>query len=272
MGIDYGLEGKVAVVTGAGGAICGEIARGLGAQGAVVAVWDIKPDAAERTAESIRSTGAHAVAVQCEATNASSVESAMAETLSGVGEVDILVNGAGGSRRETTTSPELTFFQIPAEAMQATFALNYLSAVIPSQIVGRLFAENESGVVLNISSVAGILPLTRAISYSDAKAAVSSFTRWLAVHMAQTYAPDIRVNAVAPGFILTDQNRFLLVDETSGEATERGRQILEQVPARRYGNPQEIVGAALWLVSDSASFVTGAVVPVDGGFSAFSGV
>jgi NAD(P)-dependent dehydrogenase (short-subunit alcohol dehydrogenase family) len=138
--------------------------------------------------------------------------------------------------------------------------------------VGPIFVEKNAGVILNITSIAGILPLTRSISYSNAKAAGNSFTRWLAVHMAQTYSENIRVNAVAPGFMLTEQNRFLLVDEATGEITERGRQIIKSVPMARYGKPQEITGAALWLLSEQASFVTGAVIPVDGGLTAFSGV
>jgi len=152
------------------------------------------------------------------------------------------------------------------------FDANYLSAVVPSQAVGRVFAEKKRGVILNISSIAGDVPLTRVIGYSNAKAAVSSFTRWLAVHMATTYSPEIRVNALAPGWVLTDLNRFLLVDERTGEPTERGRTIISQVPMRRYGEPSEIAAAALFLVSDRATFITGVVVPVDGGFSAFSGV
>jgi NAD(P)-dependent dehydrogenase (short-subunit alcohol dehydrogenase family) len=135
-----------------------------------------------------------------------------------------------------------------------------------------VFAEKRAGVVVNITSVAGLLPLTRAISYCDGKAAATSFTRWLAVHMAREHSPSIRVNAIAPGFVLTDQNRFLLVDERTGEMTERGKQILAHVPAGRYGEPCDMAGAALWLASDSAAFVTGAVIPVDGGYSAYSGV
>jgi NAD(P)-dependent dehydrogenase (short-subunit alcohol dehydrogenase family) len=222
--------------------------------------------------EVIRSLGGNAIAVQCDACEKSSVATALKETLSEFATIDILVNGAGGSRKETTTSDELAFFDINPQDMKAVLSLNYLSAVIPSQAVGRIFAEKKSGVILNISSIAGILPLTRAISYCDGKAAVNSFTRWLAVHMAQNYSPEIRVNAVAPGFILTDQNRFLLIDENTGAITERGKQILKSVPTARYGEPREIVGAALWLVSDAAGFVTGAVIPVDGGYSAFSGV
>ena len=150
--------------------------------------------------------------------------------------------------------------------------LNYLSAVLPSQAVGRVFAAKGDGAVVNITSIGGGLPLSRALAYSNGKAAADSFTRWLAVHMATTYAPKIRVNAVAPGFMITAQNRFLLLDETSGELTDRGQTILKNVPMARFGDPHEVVGASLWLFSDAAAFVTGAIVPIDGGFSAFCGV
>ena len=150
--------------------------------------------------------------------------------------------------------------------------LNYLSAVIPSQAVGRVFAEKGEGAVVNITSIGGGLPLSRALAYSNGKAAADSFTRWLAVHMASAYAPKIRVNAIAPGFMITTQNRFLLTDEKSGELTERGENVIGQVPMARFGAPPEVVGCALWLFSEQASFVTRAIVPIDGGFSAFCGV
>lgn len=266
------LEGKIAVITGAGGAICGEIAKAFASEGISVAIWDISLVAARKKCEEIRSSGGNAIAVECDACEKTSVATAINQTISEYGTIDILVNGAGGSRKETTTSDELPFFDIEPDDMKSVLFLNYLSAIIPAQAVGRIFAEKKSGVILNISSIAGILPLTRAISYSDGKAAVNSFTRWLAVHMAQDYSPNIRVNAIAPGFMLTEQNRFLLIDEKTGEITDRGKQILKSVPTARYGEPKEIVGAALWLVSDTASFVTGAVIPIDGGYSAFSGV
>jgi NAD(P)-dependent dehydrogenase (short-subunit alcohol dehydrogenase family) len=156
--------------------------------------------------------------------------------------------------------------------MTQVFQQNYMGTVVSSQLVAKEFIKNNSGVIINISSIAGILPLTRAITYSDAKAAVNSFTRWLAVHMAQNYSVNIRVNAIAPGFILTNQNRFLLMDEQSGELTERGRQIFQSVPMARFGKVEEIADAVLWLLSEKASFITGAVIPVDGGYTAFSGV
>jgi len=268
----YGLDQKIAVVTGGGGAICGEIAKALAGQGVRVAIWDLNKAAAETRAAEIRAAGGKAVAFECDVTHRGSVDAAVQMTLEAYATVDLLVNGAGGGLKKATTSPDQSFFDlIPADILDG-FSLNYMSAVLPSQRVGPIFVEKNAGVILNITSIAGILPLTRSISYSNAKAAGNSFTRWLAVHMAQTYSENIRVNAVAPGFMLTEQNRFLLVDEATGEITERGRQIIKSVPMARYGKPQEITGAALWLLSEQASFVTGAVIPVDGGLTAFSGV
>lgn len=267
-----GLAGKVAVVTGAGGAICGCIAEALAREGVGVAVWDLSEEAAGTTAERIQADGGRACSVGCDVLDAKRVDDALRETEDTLGPVDMLVNGAGGSRKSATTSADLSFFDLVPDDVLDTLSLNYLSAVLPSQSVGRGFAERGSGAILNIASVAGLRPLTRAVAYSNGKAAVISFTQWLAVHMAQEYSPAIRVNALAPGFVLTDQNRFLLLDEATGEPTERGRKIMESVPMARYGEASEMVGAALWLLSDAASYVTGAVVPVDGGLSVYSGV
>jgi len=266
------LAGKVAAVTGAGGAICGAIAEALAAQGTSVAVWDLSEDAAARTARRIEDTGGRAIAVRCDALDPDDVKRALQRTQDALGEIDILINGAGGGRKNATTAPDLPFADIAPGDLMDTVALNYLSAVLPSQAVAPGFARSGRGVILNIASIAGLKPLTRAVAYSNGKAALVSFTQWLAVHMAQEYSVDIRVNALAPGFVLTDQNRFLLIDETTGEPTDRGRRITASVPMARYGAPGEMVGAALWLVSDAAAFVTGAVIPVDGGFSASSGV
>jgi NAD(P)-dependent dehydrogenase (short-subunit alcohol dehydrogenase family) len=270
--MDLKLAGRTAIVIGGGGAICGAIARALASEGAAVAVWDISGAAAEARAGEVVAAGGSAIGVNCDATDRASVVAALERTLECFPTVDILIAGAGGGRREATTAPDLAFFDIPVEAMRATVDLNYLSAVIPCQEVGRVFASRGEGVVLMISSVAGVRPLTRAIAYSNGKAALNSFTQWLAVHMATTYAPAIRVNAIAPGFVLTGQNRFLLVDETTGAATARTAEILAHVPMGRLGEPQDVVGAALWLVSDWARFVTGVVLPVDGGFTAAAGV
>lgn len=264
--------GRVGVVTGAGGAICGAIARGLAAEGDAVAIWDLSLDAARRTAEGIERSGGRALAVECDVLDSEAVRRALERTEAAFGAVELLVNGAGGSRKCATTSPELSFFDIVPRDLMDTLALNYLSAVLPSQAVGRGFARRGRGVILNISSVAGLRPLTRSVAYSNGKAATASFTQWLAVHMAREYSPAIRVNALAPGFVLTEQNRFLMVDASTGEPTERGRQVMATVPMRRWGTPEEIAAAALWLLSDAASFVTGVVLPVDGGFTAVSGV
>lgn len=270
--MNYNLKGKVAVVTGGGGAICGEIAKALAGEGVLIALWDISLGAALKRAEAIVASGGRAIAVECDALNKVDVKSAVNKTISEYRTIDILINGAGGSRKDATTSPELEFFDMEPESIMEVLKLNYMSSVIPSQIVGKIFASKKSGVILNISSIAGIKPLTRAIAYSNGKAATNSFTQWLAVHMARNFSAGIRVNAIAPGFILTEQNRFLLMNSETGELTERGNTIIKYLPLARLGNPEEIAGAALWLVSDCASFVTGAIIPVDGGFTAFSGV
>lgn len=268
--MNLGISGKKAVVTGAGGAIGSSIAELLVEEGAEVALWDINEQRARERSQAIHDT--RAFAVECDAMDAQSAHRAMDTTLSRLGTLDILVNCAGGSRKETTTSPDLSFFDMLPEEMQKTLGLNYFASVIPSQQAGRVFAEKGNGVILNISSIAGILPVTRGISYSDGKAAANSFTRWLAVHMARNYSPDIRVNALAPGFLLTEQNRFLLIDSETGQPTSRGQTVTSQVPMGRYGKPEEIAAAALFLVSDRASFITGSVLQADGGLCAFLGV
>lgn len=267
-----GISGNVAVITGGGGAIGGEIARTLARRNVSVAIWDIDQRAAERKAADINASGGIAVGLHCDITRKSAIAAALDETLKRFPTVHYLVNSAGGSNKATTTSPDLPFEDIDVDAMVQVFSQNYLGTVAASQLVAREFIRNNAGSIVNISSIAGILPLTRAVSYSDAKAAVNSFTKWLAVHMAQHYSTRIRINAVAPGFILTRQNRFLLVDEKTGELTERGQQIFHSVPMGRFGTLQEIADAVQWLLSDKASFITGAVIPVDGGYTAFSGV
>jgi len=267
-----GLKDKTAVITGAGGAICGAVARALAGAGARVAIWDLSAAAAARQADGIKRGGGAAAAIACDVTRRDDVERAAQETAAALGDVDILINGAGGSRKEATTSPDLPFFDIAVADLMNAVGLNYTGTVIPCQVIGRGFAARKRGVILNVASVGGVRPLTRAVGYSNAKAAVVSFTQWLAVHMAREYDPRIRVNALAPGFVLTDQNRFLLVDEKTGKPTDRGNQIVQQVPMGRYGEPGEMIGAALWLVSDAATYVTGAVIPVDGGLLAALGV
>jgi NAD(P)-dependent dehydrogenase (short-subunit alcohol dehydrogenase family) len=186
--------------------------------------------------------------------------------------VDILINGAGGNHPSATTKPDLPFFDLPLDALRHVGDLNLLGTILPCQVFGRGMAERGEGIILNISSMSALRPLTRIPAYSAAKAAVSNFTQWLAVHMAQNYSPKIRVNAIAPGFFLTEQNRFLLTDKDTGELTPRGQSILSHTPMNRFGDPEDLLGATMWLISPASAFVTGVVLPVDGGFSAFSGV
>jgi NAD(P)-dependent dehydrogenase (short-subunit alcohol dehydrogenase family) len=268
--IDF--QGKTAVLTGGGGVLCSTMSKALAQAGAKVAVLDILPDAAERVAAEIREAGGDAVAVQCDVLDKASVESAAQAILGKFGRVDILVNGAGGNRKEATTSPELSFFDLPPDAVRWVFNLNFLGTLLPSQVFGRIMVEQKGGVILNVSSMSAFQPLTRILAYSAAKAAVSNFTQWLAVHMAQEYSPEIRVNALAPGFFLTEQNRFLLTNREDSSLTLRGQQIIDHTPQKRFGVPEDLLGAMFWLLSPTSKFVTGIIVPVDGGFSAFSGV
>jgi NAD(P)-dependent dehydrogenase (short-subunit alcohol dehydrogenase family) len=270
--MDLHLGNRTAIVTGGGGAICGAIARALAAEGAKVAVWDLDGPAAERVAAGIRETGGQAIGMACDATRRPDVVAALDRTVEVFGSVDILVAGAGGGRPDATTSPDLSFFDLAEAALHSALDLNYMTAVLPCQEVGRRFAEQGTGVVLVISSIASIRPLTRAVGYSNAKAALNSLVQWLAVEFARSYDVRIRVNAIAPGFVLSQQNRFLLLDEATGQPTERAQQILEHVPLARLGEPEDIAGAATWLVSDQARYVTGVIFPVDGGFTAQAGV
>jgi len=268
----FDLQDKVAVVTGGGGVLCGAMSRTLGQVGAKVAVLDLFPEAAERVESDIKDAGGEALAVTCDVLDRGSVKAAANQVLDAYGRVDILINGAGGNKREATCSAELSFFDLPADAVQWVFNLNFIGTLLPSQVIGQQMAGQGEGVILNTSSMNAFRPLTRIPAYSGAKAAVSNFTQWLAVHMAQEYSPRIRVNAMAPGFFLTEQNRFLLTEADTGDLTARGQTIIGHTPAGRFGTPEDLVGTMLWLLSPASAFVTGVVVPVDGGFSAFSGV
>lgn len=265
------LDGEVAVVTGGGGVLCGAMCKAFAAAGARVAVLDARLDAARSVSDQIGDAGGTALPVACNVLEREAVEAAASEVETALGPPTILVNGAGGNRKEATCAPDLEFFDLSAEAVQWVFHLNFLGTLLPCQVMGRSMAKLGRGNILNVSSMNSIRPLTRIPAYSAAKAAVSNFTQWLAVHMAREYSRDIRVNAIAPGFFLTDQNRFLLVD-ADGRLSDRGQQIISHTPLGRFGSPEELVGTALWLVSSQSAFVHGVVVPVDGGFSAYSGV
>jgi len=268
----FDIKGKVIAITGGGGVLCGTMAKALGEAGAKIAVLDLIETAAVKVTDEIKSNGGRAVAVKCDVLDKNSLERANEKITSELGKIDILINGAGGNKKEATTSPDLSFFDLPSEAVRFVFELNFIGTLLPSQIFGRELAKNGGGIILNVSSMCAFRPLTKVSAYSAAKAAVSNFTQWLAVHVCQNYSKDIRVNAIAPGFFLTEQNRFLLTDEKTGELTARGKTIIDHTPMGRFGQPEELIGTVMWLLSDAAKFVTGVVVPVDGGFSAFSGV
>jgi NAD(P)-dependent dehydrogenase (short-subunit alcohol dehydrogenase family) len=268
----FELADKVVVITGAGGVLCGAMAKALAKTGAKVVALDLIEDAAKKIADEINSAGGTAIALACNVLKKDMLEDSKEKIILRFGKIDILINGAGGNKKEATTSPELPFFDLPAEAARFVFELNFIGTLLPSQVFGKEMAKRGSGIILNISSMNAFRPLTKVPAYSAAKAAISNFTQWLAVHICQNYSKEIRVNAIAPGFFLTEQNRFLLTDEKTGQLTSRGKTIIEHTPMGRFGNADELTGTVLWLLSDASKFVTGIVVPVDGGFSAFSGV
>ncbi len=268
----FDLDGKVAVVTGGGGILCGTIARALAKQGVSVAILDLNEESAQKVAEEISKEGGKAIGLKTDVLSRESLEKSKSIIMKEFGHLDILINGAGGNKKEATTSKELEFFDIPPEAIRWVFDLNFLGVFLSSQVFGKALAKQKEGIIINISSMNALRPLTRIPAYSAAKAAVSNFTQWLAVHMCQNYSTKIRVNAIAPGFFLTEQNRFLLTDEKTGELTPRGKTIIEHTPMGRFGAPEDLIGIIAWLASPSAQFVQGTIIPVDGGFSAFSGV
>jgi NAD(P)-dependent dehydrogenase (short-subunit alcohol dehydrogenase family) len=266
------FTGKVVVITGGAGVLCESLCRSLAAEGLKIAILDINFEAANNLASEIVDLGGEAMALVCDVSKKESLNTAAQDITRSYGQVDILINGAGGNNPQATTRPEYSFFDIPENAMDWVLDLNLVGTMLACQVFGKLMAEQKRGIILNISSMNAFRPLTRIPVYSAAKAAVSNFTQWLAVHMAQEYSPEIRVNAIAPGFFLTDQNRYLMVDQATGMLSDRGQTIIDHTPLRRFGNPEDLVGTVLWLLSPASSFITGIVVPIDGGFSAFSGV
>lgn len=269
----FSIRDKVVVITGGAGILGSAMSREFATRGARVAILDRRCDQAELLAAQIREAGHEAVCVQGDVLEFAALEESAALTLAAFGRVDILINAAGGNNPDGTTLPgETTFFDLPAEALQHVSNLNFMGTVLPSQVFGRLMASQGAGTIINVSSMAASRALSRVVAYSAAKSAVENFTRWLAVHLATEFTPNIRVNAIAPGFFLTKQNRYLLLAEQTNELTERGRQILAHTPMNRFGTPEDLLGPVIWLASDASNFVTGAVIPIDGGFSAFGGV
>ncbi len=268
----FNIEGETAVVTGGSGALGAALAHVLAAAGAHVVIIGRRLDAASEVANAIQEQGGQALAIACDVTDRAALERTAEQVQQAFGPVNILVNGAGGNQPAATTSPERSFFDLDDAAIERVFALNFTGTLLPCQVFGRAMAERKQGCIVNIASMNSLRPLTLIPAYSAAKAAVTNFTQWLAVHMAQEYSTNIRVNAIAPGFFLTDQNRFLLTNQQTGEYSPRGQKILAHTPMARMGESDDLAGTLLWLVSPAARFVTGIVVPVDGGFSAYSGV
>jgi NAD(P)-dependent dehydrogenase (short-subunit alcohol dehydrogenase family) len=268
----FDVSSRTVAVTGGAGVLGGEIACALVGWGAKVAILDLEPKGADRLRDRLERGPGRALVVGTDVLDRSSLAAAAARVTVELGPVDTLVNAAGGNLPAATTAPSLSFFDLPEDALRLVVDLNLIGTVLPCQVFARAMAEAGAGMILNISSMNAVRPLTRIPGYSASKAAVNNFTQWLAVHMAQEYSPGIRVNAIAPGFFITEQNRFLLLDPETGELTPRGATIIAHTPMRRFGDASDLLGAVRWLLSDASTFVTGVVVPVDGGFSAFGGV
>ncbi|HOF21396.1 MAG TPA: SDR family oxidoreductase [Bacteroidales bacterium] len=276
---ELNLKGKVAVITGGAGVICSEMAKSLAAKGVKTAILDLDGEAARKIAGRLQNEfGTPCIGVAASVLDKASLEQAKKEINREFGEIDILVNGAGGNSPEATTkteimdgseNPEDTFFGLKTEGFDKVFDLNFKGTLLPSMVFTTDMVKKRSGVIVNISSMNSYRPLTKIVAYSAAKSAINNFTMWLAVHFARV---GIRVNAIAPGFLLTNQNRFLLVDEKTGGSTPRGQKVLNNTPMEEYCIPEELTGTLLYLASDFSKAVTGVVIPVDKGFSAFSGV
>jgi NAD(P)-dependent dehydrogenase (short-subunit alcohol dehydrogenase family) len=267
----YDFTGRSVIITGGTGVLCSAMARVLVECGANVAILARNREKGETVVAGLTGPGRKMVVVG-DVLDQKTLESASRSVLDEFGRIDALLNGAGGNNPQATTRPDLTFFNLPEEALRYVFDLNLLGTILPCQVVGRQMAEQGEGVIVNISSMSAVRPLTRVIGYSAAKAGINNFTQWLAVHLAQQYSPKIRVNALAPGFFLSEQNRNLLMDPHTNQLTSRGESIIAHTPMGRFGEPDDLLGALLWLLSPASAFVTGIVVPVDGGFSAFGGV
>ncbi len=268
----YDFTGKTVVITGGTGMLGSDIACALASCGAQVGIVDLNLEPGKALRERLGERARQAELFGCNVLDRESLQKTAADAVKRFGKIDCVINAAGGNKPQATTGPELKFFDLPAEALRWVFDLNIIGTILPCQVFGKIMAEQGYGTILNVSSMNAFRPLTRIPAYSAAKAGVSNFTQWLAVHMAQEYSPRIRVNAIAPGFFLTNQNRFLLLDRETGELTGRGKSIIAHTPMGRFGDPEDLFGAVLWLLSPASAFVTGTVVAIDGGFAAYSGV
>jgi NAD(P)-dependent dehydrogenase (short-subunit alcohol dehydrogenase family) len=275
----FELNDKSVVITGGGGALCGALAIALGEVGMKVAVLDINEEAARKTADAVTSAGGRALACSCSVLDEAALCSVYRKITEAWGSPDFLVNGAGGNDPKGSTEAEFIepgepgwengahFLNMDLEGFDKAFLLNFHGTVIPSKVFSRGMLERRSGSIVNFSSMSAFVPLTKIPAYSAAKAAVSNFTKWLAVHYSHA---GVRVNAIAPGFVMTEQLKFLHRDRTTGEYTPRAKRTIAHTPMGRYGEPEELVGTVAWLLSDASRFVTGDIIPIDGGFSSYT--
>jgi NAD(P)-dependent dehydrogenase (short-subunit alcohol dehydrogenase family) len=275
----FDLKGRVAAITGGAGALCGTMARGLGELGVKVAILDLNLENAKKQEKAIIDEGGEAKAFACDVLDESAIQKVYDNICGLWGTPDFLINGAGGNNPRGTTENEFlergdldkadlkTFFDMDLDGFNFVFSLNFIGTFLPTKVFARGMVENGEGAVVNVSSMCALAPLTKVAAYSAAKAAVANFTRWLAVHFSHT---GIRVNALAPGFFMTEQLRFLHVDQKTGEYTPRAKKVIAHTPMGRYGEPEDLVGTVVWLLSEASKFVTGIVVPIDGGFSSYS--
>lgn len=267
----FNLTGKVIIVTGGSGALGTAMVRGLAEAGAKIAVLARNRERLLGIVDRLEAEGGEALAVQADVLKKEQLEAARADILSKWDRIDGLVNAAGGNVVGATLSPGESIFGLSEAALRRVFDLNLIGTILSTQVFGEAMADRRSGAVVNVSSMAAARAITRVVGYSAAKSGVENFTRWMAVEWARMYGEGMRVNAVAPGFFMGEQNRDLLI-ESDGSLTERGRTIIDHTPMGRFGEAPEVVGTVIWLCSDASRFVTGVVVPIDGGFSAFSGV
>lgn len=267
----FDVKDRVVVLTGGGGILAGEMAKGLANAGAKIVLLDINEENVQKRVEEIKNDTNQIIGLKCNILKEANIEKVQKEVLDKFGRIDVLINAAGGNMAGATIGVDQTVFDLNMEDFKKVTDLNLNGTVLPTLIFGKTMVEQKKGSIINISSMASLSAITRVVGYSAAKAAVDNFTKWLSVEMAQKFGNGIRVNAIAPGFLLTEQNRTLLTNE-DGSLTDRGNTIINKTPFKRFGEPEELVGAIIWLASDASKFVTGVTIPIDGGFSVFSGV
>ncbi len=267
----FNLKDRVVVITGGAGVLATEMTKGLGMAGCKLVILDLKPGAAESQASQLKTLGVEAIGLTANVLQEESLVSCREKIIKEFGSLDVLINAAGGNMPGATIGPDQTFFDLNLDDLKKVMDLNFIGSVLPSQVFGKAMTDKGEGCIINISSMAAGPVITRVMGYSASKAGISNFTQWLAVEMAQKFGEGIRVNAIAPGFFIGEQNRRLLTNE-DGSYTERGMDVIKKTPMARFGLAEELVGAVLYLAGDASKFVTGTIMPIDGGFSAFSGV